>query len=393
MEKQRALDLILDDANLMLEQVSLSIPSQGVMVRPLRSGICDRNGRHWSAPVLAEMNLQQIRGSMETAPMASAVPVLLPESSASSRGNAEVDLTLSAVKMRECEYLLKPAAAPRRIRPVHGGSQERRDAAHGLFDPRYVELDLAGCASKVVQSVRQRKASSVAAIERLVAAATLRDEETGGHIARTGVYAGMIARGLGLPDDYAEMIALAATVHDVGKIGIQDAILYKPAPLTSQEFEVMKTHTVLGQQMLSGSACPLLQLAASIALSHHERYDGSGYPYRLAGEQIPLASRIVMLADQYDALRSRRVYKRSLDHATTCEILSRGDAVTRPDHFDPRILKTFLEMEQHLAKACAEQELELARQQRLAQNWNAVFTPLRDAGDGHPRPLTSGGYC
>lgn len=184
---------------------------------------------------------------------------------------------------------------------------------------------------------------------------SIRDQETGGHITRIGHYAGIIARGLGLGEEYAEMITLAAAMHDIGKIGIPDNILLKPAQLTTQEFEVMKTHTILGEEILSGSPYPLLQMAASIALTHHERYDGSGYPYGLAGEEIPLAGRIVMIADQYDALRSRRVYKPALDHATSCEILWRGDGLTRPGHFDPRILNIFLDMAPHFAQACAVQ--------------------------------------
>ncbi|HBG05448.1 MAG: hypothetical protein A2075_18165 [Geobacteraceae bacterium GWC2_58_44] len=235
----------------------------------------------------------------------------------------------------------------------------------------------------VVQAIERQKKMSIEIIERLAAAAQMRDEETGGHITRIGDYARMIARRLGMPEDYAEMIALAATMHDIGKIGIPDSILLKPARLTSQELDIIKTHPVIGERILSGSSYPLLQMAASIALTHHERWDGSGYPYGLAGEQIPLAGRIVMLADQYDALRSCRVYKPALDHATTCTILLRGDAVTRPEHFDPSILKMFRDIEPQFAEAFTVQgKLVLTAPGRTAALRPPALAPLCEGRAG-----------
>ena len=124
-------------------------------------------------------------------------------------------------------------------------------------------------------------------IERLTAAAELRDEDTGMHIARIGKYSGRFARSLGMPDDFVETLTISRPMHDVGKIGIPDAILLKPGPLTPGEFDIIKTHTTIGEQILRGTTFPVLKMAASIALNHHERWDGSGYPNGLAGAGYP----------------------------------------------------------------------------------------------------------
>jgi HD-GYP domain-containing protein (c-di-GMP phosphodiesterase class II) len=181
-------------------------------------------------------------------------------------------------------------------------------------------------------------------IEALARACEAAEEETGRHILRVNRYAGALAANMRLSDNFVDAVAYSAQMHDVGKIKIPNSILLKEEPLNKEEMELMMLHPVYGEKILGDS--PRLQVAREIALAHHENWDGSGYPYHLKGEEIPLAGRIVKVADVYDALRSKRSYKHPLSHMDTLKVFKGGDDRILPKaHFDPVLLATFFQIE------------------------------------------------
>ena len=174
---------------------------------------------------------------------------------------------------------------------------------------------------------------------RLCKAAEYRDPETGAHILRMAHFSRLIARKLGLSVDQQELLLEAAPLHDIGKVGIADPILLKPARLNAAEFEIMKQHAIFGYELLKGSSSKVLQAGAEIAKGHHEKFDGSGYPHGLKGTDIPLFSRIVAVADVFDALTSERPYKKAWELEAAVDFLTAGAGT----HFDPDCVRAFLE--------------------------------------------------
>jgi putative two-component system response regulator len=217
-----------------------------------------------------------------------------------------------------------------------------------MLDIRFLNLQLKDqnvlLEARVRERTRELEDSRIEAFERLALAAEYRDDDTGQHTLRVGRMAALLAQVLGLRDEIVESLERAAGLHDVGKIGVPDSILLAPRKLTVEEFEVVKTHTVIGAKIMSGSRSPLMNMAEEVAWSHHERWDGHGYG-GLMGEEIPLVGRITTVADVFDALTHERPYKEAwpLDEAVAEIERQRGS------QFDPQVVDAFFAIHEDIA--------------------------------------------
>lgn len=260
-----------------------------------------------------------------------------------AQGKIEVPvLMVTADHEREVRYrALESGATDFLTKPVD--RMEFLSRVKNMLALRRSHLALSSRAATLAEEVKKATAEIQArereTVMRLAKAAEYRDPETGAHILRMANYSYVIARNLGLPEDLQEMILQAAPMHDLGKLGTPDHILLKPGRLSPDEMEIMKRHAGDGHEILKGSTSPMLQMAARIALAHHEKYDGTGYPNGIRGEDTPLEARIVAVADVFDALTSERPYKKAWETEKAVELIREGSG----SHFDPDCVKGFFQ--------------------------------------------------
>ena len=261
-------------------------------------------------------------------------------------GVDDAKLANTALEIGAYGYVIKPF-----------GTNEMAIAVTNALRRRSLEIDNRNHRERLEEMVRERTAelwnavreleqaqldvrkSREETVYRLSIAAEFRDDETARHIQRMSRYCSMLARHQGADEQRSELIRLASIMHDVGKIGIPDHILLKPNPLTEEEREIMERHAELGHRILAGSESELLKLAATIALTHHEWIDGTGYPQALAGEDIPFEGRIAAIADVFDALTTDRIYRKAYPLGEAVDIMK----AERGSHFDPDMLDVFLD--------------------------------------------------
>jgi putative two-component system response regulator len=296
----------------------------------------------------------------------------------------ELDDAVRAIEYGVFDFMAKP------VRKEHFLLVVRRAVEHGDMTnerkgyKKRLEETVKKRTFELEKALHEIKDANLETILVLTKACEYRDDETAAHIKRIGLYACRIADALGMEHEFCETILHASPMHDVGKMGISDSILLKPGPLDEDEFEVMKMHTEIGSKMFEGSRSNLLKMAREIALCHHEKWDGTGYPGGLKGKEIPLPARIVMLADVYDALRSERPYKKGLSHEEAFLGITEENERTKPHHFDPDVLRVFKFMERDFDRIFNEYNPEYT-QDRLLKKWGWMMSPVRES---HSQPPT-----
>ncbi len=296
--------------------------------------------------ILLDINMPEMDGYQVCATL-KADPNLVPIPVIFISANNEVFDKVTAFSLGGVDYVTKP---------FQFEEVEARVETHLELRRLQVEMEKMNRSlqDQVRAQVKEISDSQIATIVALAKISEYRDEDTGNHILRVQRYCRALAQRLAkdkvfgdlVDEAFIETIFHASALHDIGKVGIPDSILLKPGKHTPEEWEIMKTHAAIGAETLStvlktypNSA--FLKMGKEIAKSHHERWDGSGYPQGLAGESIPFSARILVLADQYDALRNKRPYKPPFDAAKTYSIITEGDGRSDPKHLDPRVLAAF----------------------------------------------------
>jgi putative two-component system response regulator len=302
---------------------------------------------------------RQIKKSTET----SDIPII------AITGHDTVDNHVKAFDLGIDGYISKTAAQASIVAMVRSHLKVKQLNDQMKAHQQNLETQVALRTGQLNQALEQLRNASLDTIFKLTSASEYRDTETGSHIRRMSQYSAVIAQKMGLKNKTVEALLYAAPMHDIGKIGIPDKILLKPGKLSAGEWEIMKKHTTIGADILKGSNINFVRMGETIALTHHEKWDGSGYPYGLKGRTIPLVGRITAIADVFDALTSNRSYKKAFSIEKSYQILRQE----RGKHFDPDVVDAFFQVQDAIIQINEshqeDQESKLFYMNRLTGNY------------------------
>lgn len=343
--------LIADDDELLMKLLTLYAEDMGLEVIQCFNGKEAIDKVHHQKPdiILLDMQMPILNGlevltQLKSSSEFSNIPVLI------LTGLNERKYMMEAYKLGVYDFLSKPLDSEIFQIRLRNALKIKlyEDSLETAVNERTNSLNEA--IKEVQESHDQLAKSYKDTIKRLAILSEFRDEDTGDHILRIGDFSRTLGSLANIEGEQLNNIYFSSILHDIGKVGIPDTILLKKGPLDQEEWAIMKSHTTIGRNILSDSASPLLKTAARIASSHHEYWNGSGYPEGLIKDEIPLEARLVSIVDTYDALRSTRPYKEGFSHDRTMDILKKGDGRTVPEQFDPELLSLFLSNESLFCK-------------------------------------------
>lgn len=328
--------LIVDDqeANVMLlEQILLREGYEAVSSTLKSTDVCDLHRQHAYDLILLDLQMPDMDGfavmeELKQIEKDSYLPVLVI--------TAQPDQKLRALKAGAEDFITKPFEIAEVLMRVHN-----------MLKVRLLNKELHSYNEILEQRVHERTADLKEGYQETIftmtRAAEHKDEDTGAHVQRISYYSRVLSEALGMDNEFIETIFFASPMHDIGKIGVPDHVLLKPSGLVQNEWEMMQEHAAMGAKILGDSKSPYLKMGADIALNHHEKWDGTGYPDRLGGEEIPFAARMFALADVYDALTSDRPYRSAWSKEDTVQYIQMHSG----RHFDPRLVPEFLDLVNH----------------------------------------------
>lgn len=343
--------LVVDDTPANLKLLTAMLKEQGYKVRPVPSGPLALKAAKSEPPdvvlldvMMPDMDGFEVARRLRNEEETRNVPIVMVTAL------NDLESRVKALEAGADDFLTKPVEEPEVKARVKTLIKVKRYNDYMVNYQKELEIEVEKKTRELKNAFELIKGASLETIFRLSKAAEYKDEETGNHTKRVSSYSEVIARNMGLPDNLVEAIKYASPMHDIGKIGIPDHILLKPGKLDDEEWVIMREHTVIGEKILEGSDFQYIKIARNIALTHHEKWNGTGYPRGIKGTDIAIEGRITAVGDVFDALISKRPYKPPFTYEKAFEIIKEG----RSSHFDPEAVDSLIAKSGEIIKIAQE---------------------------------------